>query len=516
MKVQCPKCSTTYRLPDDRVPPDSGRLKVRCKHCGYVIDVDVGKTGSQDADDVKWYVAIGNERKGPMNRADVVGQMKGGGIGAETFVWRKGFDEWVRLGDMDEFKAELATSTEDVEETQLMDLDEIRSVTGSQLAVDKGEPAPADDVPEDMAGEPESDEAAEEGEADQEDSGMVWQRRETSVLFSLDDYKTRRKTRESKAILTGKLEVQPIDEGVEVEKAPTVRDTRKQGVINLDESQVKLMAEEMGKRARRRKAVFAGLGGLVAVGVLAAGLYIVVNLETAPVEQAAVPETVSVTPAPEKPEVKPEPAPAVALEKDAAPKAQVPAEAEVEEVEKEKGKPIAKKKPVDRKQRGSKKGKKAKKPRAAVVKKDEPVKPAKPVAAPPPKATQDVNALLASYRSGKKNGAKSGGGLDKGGNAAVASGGNLPSQLTMGQIQSVLRRKTRAVRKCVQGIGLAPGTLVKAKTKIVISGSGRVIKASVSNARGAEGCIKTILKGLVFPRFKGQNMVVPYPFTVSL
>ena len=495
------------------MPSGGGKLKVRCKHCGFVIDVNTEPSGQSQAGAVKWFVAVGNERRGPMPAEGVLSLIKAAEIGAETFAWRKGFKEWTRLGDLPEFQAELAPTTEDVEETQLMDLKDIQRVTGAQAAVTpeiSPEAAPTRDEADSDPGFDTAADASAPTAEEESQSGMVWQRRETSVLFSLDDYKTRKKTKQTGALTaSSQLEMKPIDDEGGAKEAP--KGTRTTGVISLDESQVKLMADKMSKRARRRQAIVGSVAGFVILVVLAMGGYWFMTRppapESKPAPKAAVAEkkaAAEVAPAP-VPEKKPEPTPVA--EKPPAPAAEDAPTAKKAPASDGK-REVAPKKPSKKAPRKAKSA--AKKTPKKVVAKAE--KSPKPTPAPSPKATDDVNALLAQYKAGKQGGKPgAGGGSPK---SEASDGSNLPTQLTMGQIQSVLRKKTRGVKKCVRAAGAPKGTMVKAKTRIVISGSGRVVSATVSNAAGAEGCIRAMLTKLKFPRFKGANMVVPYPFAV--
>lgn len=524
MKVQCPKCNTTYRIPDGRVPAGGGTVKVRCKNCGNVIDVQAAGSAGTPVPDARWFVAIGNDKQGPMAREQVFALIRAGEIGRETYVWRKGFKEWQRLGDVAELAAAESGPRAVESETTLASLAPRAGgpETSSEMEPTVMEPLPtgafqaqagatagaAGAGSEPGAGVFQSAAPAEAGglPAQDEDSQtqMIWQRRETSVLFSLDDYKTRKKTRSGKAVTAPPpvVQVQPLGPA----KAPAPRGTERVKVISLEEAEVKRVAEALGRRQRRRVLIRNGLLGLAGGVIVAAAAYVVwtrIGVEDpAPApEHAAQPP-----PAVPAPAVAPPPAkdPVAALvpppAAEAPPTPQPPSEAQVA---KKNGHPPA--------ARPAQKGRPARVEGGTPAPPREPEVKTQPAARP---ATDDVNALLAILRSGQGGGAAADG--DRAEKTGGESGEALPEQLTTGQIQSVLRRQQKPVEECIRKSGVGPGTTVTVNTRVEIEGSGRVSSASVSNAGAAEGCIRSVLTGLRFPRFKGPNMAVPYPFRVSL
>ncbi len=527
MKVQCPKCNTTYRIPDDRVPAGGGTVKVRCKNCGDVIDVQAAGSGGTPVPEARWFVAMGNDKQGPMAREQVLALVRSGEIGRETFVWRKGFKEWQRLGDVPELAiAEFGPRAVEAEATPALTAPRAgERETGSDMEPTVMEPLPAgagvaEVGPAAASGEagpgafaaasPGAPSAATGGPATQDEDSqtqMIWQRRETSVLFSLDDYKTRKKTRSGKAVTAPSpvVQVQPV--GPAKAEAPAPRRTERVTVISLEEAEVKRVAEALSRRQRRRVLVRNVLLGLTGGVIVAVAAYVVTTRlggkEPVPAqEHAAKPPPVVSVPAAEPPPAKepvPVPAPPPAA-KEEAPTQEPPVQAAKE---------------APRKNGRAAGARTAQRP--ARVEARTPVPPREPEekTRPPARpATDDVNALLANLRSGQGEGAAASG--DRAGKTGAESGEALPEQLTTGQIQSVLRRQQKAVEECIRKSGVAPGTTVTVNTRVEIEGSGRVSSASVSSAGAAEGCIRSVLTGLRFPRFRGSNMVVPYPFRVNL
>lgn len=506
MKVQCPSCSTVYRLPDDRVPAGSETFRVRCKNCGEVIHVSVDSASVEEKvtdSPAVWYVAVGNERQGPLTASAILGRIAEQELGRENFVWCKGFDGWVRLADVAEFAGAVAG---DDAPTELMGFDDVGGRTS--------------------AGVTQSAPVATGGESESHDD-MVWQRKETSVLFSLDDYKVKKRT-QSQPSLAGSesiVQIQPIDSAVKgVAPEPAA------GVISLDENEVLQLAESLARRKKMRNSLIfsvVGIGVLVLAGGLV--LFAVRMMDTAgrvapgqiPAPVAQIPAPVAQAPAQAVQHPAPVPAPAPEQV------VQSPAPAQANVVNDGSGaKPSADQvavvtepaKPVEPKSRKDDSGDSRRKtsksePKSATkpVAKNEP-KPAqqdepKPEPKPEPKAkpaTNDANALLAQLHAGRKAAVDN--------KPSEAEAENLPAQLSGGQIQSVLRKKAGAIAGCVKNKNMTlPITI---STKIVISGTGRVVSATAANGGDAKACIEATLRGSIFPKFKGADMSAPYPYTV--
>lgn len=119
MKIVCDNCATKYSIADEKV---SGKVfKIRCKKCSHIIVVRGGEgadkpqeapsasarsevTGSAEA---VWHLVIDREQVGPITADEVRQKFAAGEIDVETYAWREGFADWLRLGSIDDF-AELA------------------------------------------------------------------------------------------------------------------------------------------------------------------------------------------------------------------------------------------------------------------------------------------------------------------------------------------------------------------------------------------------------------------------
>ena len=492
MKIECPSCHKVYQLPDDRVPADGAGVKVRCKQCGHVIDVqarkDTAASQAVTATEEKWFVAIGSERQGPFTRDQILARIASAEIEAETYAWRKGFKTWERLGDIPEFKGEFSSKGDEVVETQLMSLKEIESM----------KPVPEEAKPAQekrAAPPPEAAKSADAGE------GMVWKRRETSVLFSLDDYRTRRKTQATAPVSADAVvQVRPIDTSpgakAPVAAAPEVRPpTAKIGVISLDESEVRRVAERLAQKKRQRQMVIGGAIGVVVLGlIVAVVIWLITRPPSKPAEvaQPAAPATApaATAPAPTPPATAPAPAPvAAAVPEPAAPAAQPKAAPPTQET---------------RKEQTVRKGgteKIAKTETKAEVKEV-----AKAPAPAPAAGGDDVNAMLANFRKGQTGG----GATSPGGGSAGSS--DLPERIPPAKVNSVLRSKQGAVLQCASSAGLPSGTTMR--VSLTISSGGNVASVTVSGAGAASGCVEQALRGATFPPFRGDSQIERYTYTV--
>lgn len=124
MKIVCDNCATKYSIADEKV---RGKVfKIRCKKCSHVIVVKGGEGGQSeimpgdpsayDGEDATamataapsgegvWHLVIDREQVGPMTPEEIRGKVAAGQADADTYAWREGFGDWVRLGSIDEFR----------------------------------------------------------------------------------------------------------------------------------------------------------------------------------------------------------------------------------------------------------------------------------------------------------------------------------------------------------------------------------------------------------------------------
>src|SRR5689334_10185310 len=105
MKISCEACGAKYSIADDKVADRT--LKVRCKKCSHVIIVRAASAAPvatvvepdrpDDRPDAIWHVVIDQQQVGPMTAEEVAARVAVGEVGADTYVWREGLDDWQPL-----------------------------------------------------------------------------------------------------------------------------------------------------------------------------------------------------------------------------------------------------------------------------------------------------------------------------------------------------------------------------------------------------------------------------------
>jgi|GEM_PF-1163308 len=160
MKFECQKCGKKYSLPDEKVPAGKD-FKVKCKKCGEVIilhgapvapqfpggpgnlspfsfQAPEGKPLDEEptrvfdyskmegggipqmdslqpaisdgipapvySEQPEWHVAIDGEQMGPYSKSQVMEMLGAGQIDMETYLWKDGFDDWIPLKDIPDFR----------------------------------------------------------------------------------------------------------------------------------------------------------------------------------------------------------------------------------------------------------------------------------------------------------------------------------------------------------------------------------------------------------------------------
>jgi predicted Zn finger-like uncharacterized protein len=124
MKIICDNCRTKYSIADEKV---KGKVfKIRCKKCQNIIVVrgnegaaaaessgtgsGVDFAGVDQGEAPVWHLVIGREQVGPMTPSEVRDRFARGEIDADTYIWREGFADWMRLSAVEDF-ADIAQST---------------------------------------------------------------------------------------------------------------------------------------------------------------------------------------------------------------------------------------------------------------------------------------------------------------------------------------------------------------------------------------------------------------------
>jgi predicted Zn finger-like uncharacterized protein len=110
MKIVCDSCGTKYSISDDKV---RGKVfKIRCKKCSHIIVVrGTEQTGAgatpaaapAAADAGGWHLVVDGDQVGPISEADIRGRVERGEINGETYIWKEGFADWLKLSAVPEF-----------------------------------------------------------------------------------------------------------------------------------------------------------------------------------------------------------------------------------------------------------------------------------------------------------------------------------------------------------------------------------------------------------------------------
>ena len=132
MLFLCARCKTRYKVADEKV---QGRvLKIRCRQCSAlivlrgnqqssanesagervarpvrdrIVNQISSKPAAEQSTEIKWHVAIGREKKGPMTAAEVVALIRDGSLNGRSYIWRRGFESWQHLEAVGDFNAAL-------------------------------------------------------------------------------------------------------------------------------------------------------------------------------------------------------------------------------------------------------------------------------------------------------------------------------------------------------------------------------------------------------------------------
>ena len=118
MKIVCEACQAKYSIADDKV---RGKVfKIRCKKCSHVIVVR-GAEGANSASgefasspssapdlalDAGWHIVVDGEQVGPLSEGDIKSRLVRGEITPETYIWKEGLADWVKISTLAEFASE--------------------------------------------------------------------------------------------------------------------------------------------------------------------------------------------------------------------------------------------------------------------------------------------------------------------------------------------------------------------------------------------------------------------------
>lgn len=122
MNLSCSNCGARYSIGDDKVRGKGKTFRIKCKKCATPIVVqgldsasDGGKSPARtnvlsSVPDDGWYMVVDGEQIGPVTKDVLVAHVEQGDANADTFVWRQGYADWRRFGDVEGFQ-EVASGT---------------------------------------------------------------------------------------------------------------------------------------------------------------------------------------------------------------------------------------------------------------------------------------------------------------------------------------------------------------------------------------------------------------------
>ena len=126
MKIVCDNCATKYQIADEgqwqglqnplqEVWPRHRRQQGAGEAGAAGGDAGAAATLSSTAadapappSDAVWHLVIDREQVGPMTVAEVQAKVNAGQADAETYGWREGFDDWLKLSAIEDFKSMFA------------------------------------------------------------------------------------------------------------------------------------------------------------------------------------------------------------------------------------------------------------------------------------------------------------------------------------------------------------------------------------------------------------------------
>lgn len=113
MKIVCEACQAKYSISDDKVRGKA--FKIRCKKCSHIIVVRSGEGSGLSpqpepvsvptpaAEAATWHIVVDGEQVGPLSESDVRARLSRGEITGETYIWREGMGDWLKISTVPEF-----------------------------------------------------------------------------------------------------------------------------------------------------------------------------------------------------------------------------------------------------------------------------------------------------------------------------------------------------------------------------------------------------------------------------
>lgn len=489
-------------------------------------------SASNDSDPTKnfWHYAIDGDRRGPVPVDAIADLVKSGDIDSETFVWQPGMADWALLKEVPalQFLVAAEGGGDDLADATLVAAlpESVREEVAQAWEPDDDDQLGAtmiQDVSEVFAPSDDSDSGVGDlfGGAEEEDdaSDEIYGRRESSVLFSLDelgrDDSAKDGSQDDQFVTesSGLIDIGAIASSTSGQKDDPF------GAVAPVKSAAATLSVPIVAEKRNTMPIIIGIAALLLIGVVAFFLLkggdkpdpVAVAAKSAEVEAAekAAAEakaTAELALAEAKAAAERERAEREAKEKaeaeaKAAEEKVAAAEAEKEEVKEEKAAAAPKpSRPAPARGTAARPAATAKP--AAQVAAPKPA-PSKPAPAPKQQAASDVNSLLDDLNKSTGSAPAGGGG--------GASDANLPQKLSSAAIRNTIRNR---FNKCSAMVTNASGS-VRVQTQFVIAGSGVVQSARVLDGGGTssdvQACIVSQLRATTFGKFKDATMQVNLP-----
>jgi predicted Zn finger-like uncharacterized protein len=547
MNITCDSCQARYTISDEKVTGEGRVFQVRCKQCDAEIVVDgISEEASADSHassaqpEELWYYALGQDRQGPVSREELGNLITAGTVSRNTYVWCEGMEDWSLVEQIERLaylmESETASASEPQEAANPALLD-------SSVEASSTEPS-SDPAPQAEAQSASEDDLFSFDESTKAPRGSVHGRRDSSVLFSLDELSSfeEPKTQDPQSFLTetsGLIDIRGLANSHQA-KADDADNPFLSATGGASSSRPSFSLSYVPVVARKRSPLPWIIGAVVLVVV---GVGVTLALVgggdadeksgtdvSAPEEAAAA----SSTELPSKPQPAPQAKLATTLTPSQAPDPKPPIEETA--VGAEKGSEETAK-AVDPKAKPTKPAgsvpKVTPRPVVASTKKTvrQPVrkpttrvpakpavKPAQPKSAPvrtqpkPPArdskaSSKGVNDLLSSLSGKKKVKTETGSG-----------GGSGPKTLTSSTVRSKVGARKSRFKSCYKMQPNRGATGVNLTLKFTIKNTGAVGSARVSGGGltgSVQSCILRALKSIRFPVFRNPEKKVTYPLFLN-
>lgn len=250
MKVKCSKCKHVISVSDEKLEGKEGKIKLRCPSCKTPLAVRLpSKTAGAQEGEAVWYYSLDGNQEGPVTAPVLKSLIADGKVHGGTDVWRPGLDEWVKASTLEELwdgatrtttlEAPIAAASDifsektmEIDAANLEDLprpeaaasraeapsyaptysDSDPSLDPAKAALERSKamleqaasapapepilfpaasqaPAPKKEEEEDLFGSFGAGSSSQDDDEGVDAANLAHTRRETSVLFSLDDMK---------------------------------------------------------------------------------------------------------------------------------------------------------------------------------------------------------------------------------------------------------------------------------------------------------------------------------------